>query len=137
MHCFIHYDKEAVATCKKCGKAMCENCSAYSGHSGICPVCRRDEFVAEKNGLTVSLNKKKKWFNGYICLAVLDVVLFVLMIASVGDPVTSIILLPLLVYALLIFKNVRSRAPMKKRLQYLEGEIDKLNRATQIGAAEI
>ena len=28
---------------------MCENCSAYSGHTGICPECRRNEFIAEVN----------------------------------------------------------------------------------------
>ena len=54
MRCFIHIDVEAVATCRRCGKAMCANCSAYSNHSGICPECRKEDFeneVAEKKWL--------------------------------------------------------------------------------------
>lgn len=47
MKCFMHPDVEAIATCKKCGKAMCANCSAYSNHSGICPQCKMEEYQAE------------------------------------------------------------------------------------------
>ena len=43
MKCFIHNGRDAIATCKKCGKAMCADCSAYSGHSGVCPQCRKKE----------------------------------------------------------------------------------------------
>ena len=60
MRCFIHNEAEAIATCKKCGKAMCAKCSAYSNHSGVCPECRRDEFIAEvarNNGII----KELKW----------------------------------------------------------------------------
>ena len=49
MRCFIHTNVEAIAACRQCGKGMCENCSAYSGHTGICPECRRNEFIAEVN----------------------------------------------------------------------------------------
>ena len=49
MRCFIHTNIEAIAACRQCGKGMCENCSAYSGHTGICPECRRNEFIAEVN----------------------------------------------------------------------------------------
>ena len=47
MRCFIHNEAEAIATCKRCGKAMCAQCSAYSNHSGVCPECRRDDFIDE------------------------------------------------------------------------------------------
>ena len=47
MKCFIHNEVEAIAACRKCGKGMCQDCSAYSGHTGICPECRRQEFILE------------------------------------------------------------------------------------------
>lgn len=43
MKCFIHEDREAIAVCKDCGKAMCRNCSAFTNHSGLCPECRLAE----------------------------------------------------------------------------------------------
>lgn len=51
MKCFMHPDVEAIATCKKCGKAMCANCSAYGNHSGICPQCKMEEYQAELNNI--------------------------------------------------------------------------------------
>ena len=48
MKCFIHEQQEAIAVCEKCGKGMCGECSAYSAHSGICPECRRKDFIEEK-----------------------------------------------------------------------------------------
>lgn len=47
----MHPDVEAIATCKKCGKAMCANCSAYSNHSGICPQCKMEEYQSELNNI--------------------------------------------------------------------------------------
>lgn len=64
MKCFIHNEVEAVAACRKCGKGMCQDCSAYSGHTGICPECRRQEFILEatqKKARIVELEKKRKW----------------------------------------------------------------------------
>ena len=58
MKCFIHGAKEAVAACKKCGKGMCSNCSAYSGHTGICPECRKEGFLIEIIRLK---DKDKEW----------------------------------------------------------------------------
>lgn len=60
MRCFIHNEAEAVATCKRCGKAMCAKCSAYSGHSGICPECRKDDFIAERSRLNNRAETIKK-----------------------------------------------------------------------------
>ena len=64
MRCFIHTDVEAIAACRKCGKGMCSNCSAYSGHTGICPECRRNEFIleaAQKRERITVLENDIKW----------------------------------------------------------------------------
>ena len=60
MNCFIHPAKEASSVCKKCGKAMCINCSAYSNHSGICPACKKEEYEIEQSILINSLKQNKK-----------------------------------------------------------------------------
>lgn len=57
MKCFIHMSKEAVATCKKCGKAMCVDCSAYSNHTGICPECRRNEFISKHASILAQIKE--------------------------------------------------------------------------------
>lgn len=60
MRCFIHNDAEAISVCKRCGKAMCAKCSAYSGHSGVCPECRRDDFIKERNQNNKQIEEIKK-----------------------------------------------------------------------------
>lgn len=60
MKCFVHINEEAVAACRKCGKGMCADCSAYSGHNGICPECRKKEFEAEVATL-LHRNDELKW----------------------------------------------------------------------------
>ena len=64
MRCFIHNSVEAIAACRRCGKGMCSNCSAYSGHTGICPECRRNDFIVEARGKrqrVAQLQKDIKW----------------------------------------------------------------------------
>ena len=64
MKCFIHTTQDAIAACRQCGKGMCEECSSYSGHSGICPECRLQELIKEKNSLDYCYrdeNAAKKW----------------------------------------------------------------------------
>lgn len=64
MRCFIHNSVEAIAACRRCGKGMCSNCSAYSGHTGICPECRRNDFIVEATGKrqrVAQLQKDIKW----------------------------------------------------------------------------
>ena len=64
MKCFIHLETEAVAACRQCGKGMCANCSAYSGHTGICPECRLKEFkveVAKKSAKMDELHREFIW----------------------------------------------------------------------------
>ena len=60
MKCFIHYEAEAIAACRICGKGMCAKCSAYSSHTGICPECRKKEFVKERDRRERD-NKELKW----------------------------------------------------------------------------
>ncbi len=57
---FRTINKEAIAACRKCGKGMCANCSAYSGHSGICPECRKKKLENEVSKLS-TINHNLKW----------------------------------------------------------------------------
>ena len=36
MHCFYHQDKEAVGSCKSCGKGLCPDCAADVGKGLAC-----------------------------------------------------------------------------------------------------
>lgn len=60
MKCFVHYEAEAIAACRICGKGMCAKCSAYSNHTGICPECRKEEFKKERARRERD-NKELKW----------------------------------------------------------------------------
>jgi len=126
MKCFIHLTDEAVAVCKKCGKAMCGNCSAYSGHSGICPECRRNEFIFEKQGKEAELkkNKSKTLFNLFITVLI-AVIAIVLGIAV--HYALFIILAGSLFFGIKAIKLKVRRKPIEERINYLTGEIDKLN----------
>ena len=57
MNCFIHMNTPAISVCKKCGKAMCADCSAYSNHTGICPECRRGEFIKERDNCSLEAGR--------------------------------------------------------------------------------
>ncbi|MBR7110288.1 MAG: hypothetical protein IKC83_00280 [Clostridia bacterium] len=107
MKCFIHSGEEAVASCKKCGKGMCANCSAYSNHTGICPECRKDEFINEKNVLEDE-NKIIPW----------RIAGWVLFSCTV---IGAIIGIPKIIARTIDLNN------NKKRIDYLSGEINKLN----------
>ena len=48
---------------------MCGNCSAYTNHSGICPKCRRTEFIQECNILSLKLKKNKASIAASIAVA--------------------------------------------------------------------
>lgn len=136
MNCFIHPHKAAVATCKNCGKAMCENCSAYSGHSGICPECRNDEYKRERAALIDERKSKIRWivFEAVICALI--VVFTLAMIPEMGA--TALIAL---VFALIpvpfIVRNAKRLKAIKERLTFVEGEIAKLDAALGRGVAEI
>lgn len=112
MRCFIHNDAEAVATCKRCGKAMCAKCSAYSSHSGICPECRKDEFIAERSRLNARTAENKR--------------------SIFWNRVKMFLILPIPV---MLYRNhnlKKENADAEARVAYLTAEIDKLQAALEM-----
>ena len=121
MKCFIHSAKEAVAACKQCGKGMCSNCSAYSGHTGICPQCRKVEFEAERARLTGE-EKDLRWaIFGW----------------SVFTVVLAVTIIGLFFGGYKIISSVIGRKKANERINYLTREIAKLNNALRSGNAVI
>lgn len=136
MKCFIHLNDDAISVCKRCGKAMCMNCSAYSNHSGICPECRRDEFIKERNQLCLALKSNKSLVIKNIVLAIVISVLAIVL-AIIISPIALIGLTINLVFVFNILSLLKKRKPIEDRIAYLTGEIEKLNVALQRGAAII
>lgn len=136
MNCFIHPHKAAVATCKKCGKAMCENCSAYSGHSGICPECRNDEYKRERAALIDERKSKIRWIVFEAVIIALVVLFTLLMIIEAGAAML-VFLIAALILVPFIVRNAKRLKAIKERLTFVEGEIAKLDAALGRGVAEI
>ena len=136
MNCFIHPHKAAVATCKRCGKAMCENCSAYSGHSGICPECRNDEYKRERAALIDERKSKIRWIAFEAVIIALVVLFTLLMIIEVGAAML-VFLIAALIPVPFIVRNAKRLKAIKERLTFVEGEIAKLDAALGRGVAEI
>ena len=113
MKCFIHMSKEAIAACRTCGKGMCSNCSAYSGHTGTCPACRKNEFEQE----VTRLQREKV---EYIWKAI-------------GSGLISFLIIPIF----FLVKNILCVKKTSERIVYLCGEIEKLNKALKSGSAMI
>ena len=136
MNCFIHPHKAAVATCKRCGKAMCENCSAYSGHSGICPECRNDEYKRERAAL---IDERKSKIRRIVFEAVIIalVVLFTLWMIIEAGAAMLVFLIAALILVPFIVRNAKRLKAIKERLTFVEGEIAKLDAALGRGVAEI
>lgn len=136
MNCFIHPHKAAVATCKRCGKAMCENCSAYSGHSGICPECRNDEYKRERAALIDERKSKIRWIVFEAVIIALVVLFTLLMIIEAGAAML-VFLIAALILVPFIVRNAKRLKAIKERLTFVEGEIAKLDAALARGVAEI
>jgi len=113
MKCFIHFDKEAIAACRQCGKGMCAECSAYSGHTGVCPECRKKDFEKELATLREE-SKELKW--GIVGQAVLCL---------------TVILIPFAAVKIII--KARNLAKKNQRADVLTQEIEKLNKALNKG----
>lgn len=111
MRCFIHFQKEALAACRTCGKGMCADCSAYSGHKGICPECRKEEFEKERKNLIQS----NKSLTGEIVWAVVLGILLCWTIIGLIWNVVSIIV-----------KSVQ-KGKNNERIELLTKEIDRLD----------
>ena len=114
MKCFIHGAKEAVAACKKCGKGMCSNCSAYSGHTGICPECRKEDFLRE----IVQLKVKDKEWGKVIAKRWFSTILW------------SWTIIGLFIGIYKINASKKEREKDRKRIEFLQGEVLKLEKAT-------
>lgn len=113
MRCFIHIDDEAIAACRKCGKGMCSACSAYSGHSGICPECRKEDFVKERIAKTKIVNEHEQAITGYWIGGIL---------------LCWTIIAPLIFLVKGLNRSTEKKAA-QKRIDYLASEIEKLNNA--------
>ena len=113
MKCFIHGAKDAIAACRNCGKGMCSECSAYSGHTGICPECRKKEFERERSLKNQDL-KDLTWN------IVLWAFLSILLCVTIIFPIIGIIK---------ILINVNEKKQIQARINALTKEIDKLNKA--------
>lgn len=137
MKCFIHVSQDAISVCKRCGKAMCADCSSYSQHSGICPECRRDEFIKERASLQKRLRENKQ----SIILSCIVIVLFIALAIWLFVDVMSV--LGGIVLALTIGIGIRvavlfsKRKPMINRINFLTGEINKLTWSLSKGAGVI
>ena len=113
MKCFIHFNQEAIAACRKCGKGMCSSCSAYSGHTGVCPECRKNEFVEERLKRLNQISSLK-W---EIFKSAFLTVLFAITI--IGG----------IVYGVKWHKNKVALQENEDRIAYLSKEIAKLDKA--------
>ena len=136
MNCFIHPHKAAVATCKRCGKAMCENCSAYSGHSGECPECRNADYKRERAALIDERKSKIRWIVFEAVIIALVVLFTLLMIIEAGAAML-VFLIAALILVPFIVRNAKRLKAIKERLTFVEGEIAKLDAALGRGVAEI
>ena len=136
MNCFIHPNKNAVATCKRCGKAMCENCSAYSRHSGICPECRNAEYKQERARLIAERKSRRRWTVFESVLIALIAIFTAAMIAEIGVEALVVMILALIPVPFIIRNALKLKA-IRERLMFVEGEITKLDNALGRGIAEI
>ena len=136
MNCFIHPHKAAVATCKRCGKAMFENCSAYSGHSGVCPECRNADYKRERAALIDERKSKIRWIVFEAVIIALVVLFTLLMIIEAGAAML-VFLIAALIPVPFVVHNAKRLKAIKERLTFVEGEIAKLDAALARGVAEI
>lgn len=109
MKCFIHWEADAIAACKTCGKGMCADCSAYSGHSGICPECRKEELIHARNFLVEE--------NVDLIFDIVKSALWCVFIITI----------PFKVFR--IFRITKKRKLNAERIAILTAEIDRLNNA--------
>jgi hypothetical protein len=100
---------------------MCSDCSAYSGHTGVCPQCRKKEFEEERIG---KIQEAKSLLWSIVGWAILTVALCWTVIA-------------VLIGGVKIFNRVRRRKETLNRIDYLNAEIAKLDSALTQGRALI
>ncbi len=120
MRCFIHTNIEAIAACRRCGKGMCENCSAYSGHTGICPECRREDFIKEVAQIKTQAEELSKKITYNIVKTVF--LFWTIVFIFVG------------IYRHSTMKE--QKAKMENRIDVLEKEIEKLSQYVKTNGKE-
>ena len=113
MKCFVHGAREAVAACRFCGKGMCSSCSAYSNHTGKCPECRKKDFEKEVVNL---VGEKKGLLWGIVGWSFLTAVLVFTLVGWIFGVIA-------------IINRVKKRKQITERIEFLTGEIEKLNQA--------
>ncbi len=133
MNCFIHPAKEASSVCKKCGKAMCINCSAYSNHSGICPACKKEEYEIEQSILINSLKQNKKsTIIRYILIAITAIISIIIM-TTINIVIGAVLLVLPIIFGIKVLLLIKKRKPMIERIEFLTTEIFKLSKALSQG----
>ncbi|MGN0765892.1 MAG: hypothetical protein ACI4MO_05385 [Christensenellales bacterium] len=136
MKCFMHPDVEAIATCKKCGKAMCANCSAYSNHSGICPQCKMEEYQAELDDIN-EYRRSTIW--GWIGKGIGFVALWAISIWLMAEEESAWLLgvLGTLVFGIWSVVKIPTFINKTKRRTFLIEEIAKISKSLSKGEAVI
>lgn len=136
MKCFIHLTDEGIAVCKKCGKAMCMNCSAYSNHSGLCPECRREEFIKEREKLRIELKQAK---SAQIMDIILAVIFTILPICAgiIWHPIIFVFLFVPIIFISTARELTKRQKEMTDKIALLTADIDKLGNALKRGASII
>lgn len=121
MRCFFHETKEAIAACRKCGKGMCEDCSSYDNHSGICPNCKKEDFKKEISQLYCDIEfiKNSKFWT------ILKSVLFFWLI------------IPIFICIKNIKEDNTAIVNKQSRIDYLEQEIIKIENSLKKGSGTI
>ena len=122
MRCFIHNESEAISVCKRCGKAMCATCSAYSGHTGICPMCRLKEFEGK---YAYKKSERKRAIAGIVIWAIFSILILF------AAPLVSVIT------GILMIVNIIKTVSLSNDMKMLQDEINKLRRALSQGQAKI
>ena len=136
MKCFMHPDVEAIATCKKCGKAMCANCSAYSNHSGICPQCKMEEYQSELNNIN-EYRRSTIW--GWIGKGIGFVALWSISIWLMAEIefVWALGVIGTLVFGIWSAVKIPEFIKSNQRKTFLIGEIAKISKSLSKGDAII
>lgn len=134
MKCFIHNAVEASASCRTCGKGMCLDCSAYSNHTGVCPECRRTEYIAERNTLYGEIKSCKKSITWAIVVAVLILALSIIICVSFKSAGGLAALIVELWPVIWIVKKAVQCKPLLARRDWLTTEIDKLSKHLAVGS---
>lgn len=136
MKCFMHPQVDAISVCKRCGKAMCADCSSYSGHSGICPACKKEEHEQELWQLTSQMKNFKSSIIKNSILAVIIAIISIVL-AIVISPIALAALVVDIYFGYKIFKCSKDIKAMNERKAYIVGEINKISGALSKGTGII